>query len=115
MNAKQLRDKLIQIFGKDISLNKDFDFYAEQLKNDMQHSLVDWCRKCKDDLIRGHTPNKPHLNDLYVFFKKIGNKVRTILIKIKKQDFIEIHLSSHKYYDEKRKELGFKKSSYYGS
>jgi len=52
---------------------------------------------------------------LYIFFKKIGNNIRTILIKIKNKDFIEIHLADHKYYDDKRKELGFKKDSYYGS
>ena len=115
MNAKELRNELINIFGNNIVFNKEFDYYAEQLKEEMQIKLLEWCKKCKQDLFRGHTPLKPHLKDLYVFFKKIGNKIRTILIKIKNADFIEIHLSDHKYYDEKRKEFGFKKSSYYRS
>lgn len=115
MNAEQLRSEIINIFGKYILFNKDFDDYACQLKEDMYASLVEWCAQCKADQHRGQTPNKPHLQHLYVFFRKIGNQVRVVLIKEKNRDFIEIHLTGHRQYDDKRKELGFKKSSYYGS
>jgi len=115
MNAQELKSILVELFGNQIVFNKDFDFYAEQLKEDMQRDLIDWCKQCKEDLLRGYTPENKKMKHFYVFFKKIGNETRSILIKIKNQDFIEIHLADHTYYDDKRKELGLKKSSYYGS
>lgn len=115
MNASELRTKLVAMFGNQITFNKDFDFYAEKLKEDMQTDLLEWCTRCKEDLLRGYTPENKKMKHFYVFFNKIGSDIRSILIKIKNQDFIEIHLGDHRYYDDKRTEMGLKKGSYYGS
>ena len=115
MNVRKLREKIAEILGDKVYFNDDFDFYARGLKVEMKISLIDWCVYCKEGRLRGQTPLKEKMKNLYVFFKKIGNDTRAILVKVKNSDFIELHLVRHKEYDDIRKKFGFKKSSYYRS
>lgn len=115
MDAKILKQKLVELFGEQIRFNKDFERYILQLKEGMQEDFLRWCTDCKNNLLLGSVPPKKEFKHLYVFFRKIGNNVRAALIKEQNSDFIEIVLSDHYAYDRKRQELGYKQSSYYGS
>ena len=103
------------IFSQQLKFNKEFDTYAEQLKEGMLQDFFAWCNDCKNDLADRSTPPKKKYKHLMVFFRKIASDVRVTLIKEKNKDFIEILLNGHKHYDDTRMNLGYKKSSYYGS
>jgi len=45
------------------------------------------------------------------FVKRIGSTNRCIVLKIVNDDFKEIHLADHDYYNKIMKNLGLKKSS----
>jgi hypothetical protein len=111
----QLKQKLFEIFGSQLKFNKDFDKYANLLKEGMIRDLIDWCIRCKEKEEEGSQPKNDKLKHLFVFFRKIGSNVRVTLVKIKNADFIEIYLTDHSGYDDLRLEYGYKKSSYYGS
>ncbi|MFH1276008.1 MAG: hypothetical protein ABIH82_02765 [Candidatus Woesearchaeota archaeon] len=108
MNAEELKLKLKEIFGEQIIFNKEFDYYAEAIKN-IDNNLLEWCGFLKDDSSRSLRP--PNLLGHRVFIKKIGSTNRCIVIKIINGEFKEIHLADHSYYDKKMQELGLKKSS----
>jgi len=115
MESKEVRQKLLDIFGKKIKFNKDFDKYIIRLKKGMLNDFIEWCKRCKEEKELGSVPSKKEFKDLYVFFRKIASDVRVTLIKEQNKDFIEIRLEDHKAYDDIRLKLGYKKSSYYGS
>jgi len=115
MVSKELRQKLIKIFGEQIKFNKEFDSYASRLKEGMISDLIEWCINCKERKVDGSQPKREEFKHLFVFFRKIGSNVRVTIIKIKNNDFIEIRLENHKSYDDTRIQFGYKKSSYYGS
>ena len=115
MEGKEVRKQLHSIFGQQLKFNKEFDKYAEQLKEGMLQDFFTWCNDCKNDLADRSTPPKKKYKHLMVFFRKIASDIRVTLIKEKNKDFIEIILSGHRYYDDTRVKLGYKKSSYYGS
>ena len=115
MEGKEVRKQLHSIFGQQLKFNKEFDKYAEQLKEGMLQDFFAWCNDCKNDLADRSTPPKKKYKHLMVFFRKIASDIRVTLIKEKNKDFIEIILSGHKHYDDTRTKLGYKKSSYYGS
>ena len=115
MEGKEIRKQLLSLFGSQLKFNKEFDKYAEQLKEGMLQDFLAWCNDCKNDLADRSTPPKKQYRHLLVFFRKIASDVRAVLIKEKNSDFIEIILSGHKQYDDARMEFGYKKSSYYGS
>jgi hypothetical protein len=110
-----LKKKLIDIFGSQIEFNKDFDLYSDNLKEGMKLDLIKWCEDCFKGEALGSVPPKKEHKDLFVFFRKIGNSTRAILIKRQNNKFIELNLTNHLNYDNKRKDLGYKKSSYYKS
>jgi len=105
MSAEQLKHKIRKILGKQIIFNKDFDKYALQLKNKEQ--LLSWCKKIKSREI-APIPSSV-FNDTIIFIKKIGSSNRCIVIKLKNDEFSELHLASHSYYDKLRRVLGLKK------
>jgi len=115
MDGKKLQQKLIELFGAQIRFNKEFERYAQQLKEGMQEDFFQWCLECKNELALGSVPPRKEFKHLYIFFRKIGNNVRVALIKEQNSHFIEIILADHYAYDKKRQELGYKQSSYYGS
>ena len=115
MEDKEIRKQLLSIFGPQLKFNKEFDKYAEQLKEGMLQDFFAWCNDCKNDLADMSTPPKKQYKHLLVFFRKIASDVSAVLIKEKNSDFIEIILSGHKHYDNTRMKFGYKKSSYYGS
>jgi len=112
IKAKQL---LREILGDNIKINKTFDERFSNLKESMQEEFINWCIECKEGRALGSVPPKKGYRDLYVFFRKIGNNVRAVIIKKQNNGFIEVILENHDTYDEKRQELGYKKSSYYAS
>ena len=112
---ERVKQKLIEIFGNEIKFNKDFESNINNLKEGMKQDLIEWCSNCKNGIVLGSVPPKKNFKDLYVFFRKIGNNIRVVLIKKQNSNFIEIILSNHLDYDNKRKQLGYKKSSYYKS
>lgn len=108
MNAEELKLKLKEIFGNQIFFNKEFDKYAQTIKN-IDINLIEWCNRLKENKI---IPSKaPNLLDSLVFIKKIGSSNRCIVIKLVNGEFKEIHLGDHDYYDKLRKTLGLKKDS----
>ncbi len=115
MGGKEVRQKLLETFGKQIMFNKDFDSYVTRLKGGMLNDFIEWCRRCKENKELGSVPQKKEFKHLYVFFRKIASDVRVTLIKEQNKDFTEIRLEGHKDYDDTRLKLGYKKSSYYGS
>ena len=115
MEGKEARQKLVEIFGEQIVFNKEFDDYILKLKPGMVNDFIEWCKRCKENKELGSVPTKKELKNLYVFFRKIASDVRAVLIKEQNKEFIEIILDGHKAYDDKRVELGYKKSSYYDS
>ena len=108
MNAEELKQEIKRIFGEQIIFNKEFDYYAEDIKN-LSLTLLDWCQLINE---RKVPPiSKSILKDNIVFIKKIGSSSRCVVIKIKNREFKEIHLGDHNYYDKLTKDLGLKKSS----
>ena len=112
---EKLRHKIIELFGDQISFNREFDSNASKLKEGMAEDLLTWCAHCRDNEELGSVPARREFKDLYVFFRKIGSDVRVTLIKEQNKRFISISLQDHKGYDQTRQRLGYKKSSYYGS
>lgn len=108
MNAEELKQELRKIFGKQLTFNKEFDYYAKSIKN-IDLNLIEWCKLLKEDALKSLRP--PNLLGFRVFIKKIGSANRCIVIKIINGEFKEIHLADHDYYNKKMKELGLKKSS----
>lgn len=110
MNAEELKHELIGIFGSQLTFNKEFDEYADKLKN-IDKSLLEWCKLLKKMKIKPIISSK--LKDSIIFIKKIGSSNRCIVIKIKNGEFKEVHLGDHAYYDKLRNFLGLKKGSEY--
>lgn len=115
MEGKEVRQKLLEIFGCQIKFNKHFDSYVIKLKQGMLNDLIEWCRRCRENKELGSVPQKKEFKYLYVFFRKIASDIRVTLIKEQNKDFIEMIMDGHKSYDDTRMKLGYKKSSYYGS
>ncbi len=115
MNDLKIKERIIEIFGTQIRFNKDFEKHINELKDGMTVEFLEWCRRCKENKELGSVPPKKEFKHLYVFFRKIGSNIRTVLIKEQNGSFIEIILEDHKEYDNVRLKLGYKKSSYYGS
>ena len=110
-----IKKLITAVLGEDVVFNKDFDKHVLSLKGGMFEDFISWIKNCETGNILGSVPPKREFKDLYVFFRKIGNSKRAVLIKRQNSDFVELILSEHLAYDKKRKELGFKKSSYYKS
>lgn len=81
MEGKEVRQKLTELFGSQLRFNGDFDSFAGKLKQGMQDDLITWCSSCKDGVALGSVPPKKDCKDLFVFFRKIGNSIRAVLIK----------------------------------
>ena len=107
MNVEELKLELKKLFGEQITFNKEFDHYAQDIKN-ININLLNWCKQVKENEIKIISIRK---SDQLVFIKKIGSSNRCIIIKIKNEKFTEIHLGNHQYYDILTKKLGLKKSS----
>jgi hypothetical protein len=108
MNVEELKHNIKKIFGNEIIFNKEFDNYAAKIKN-IENYLIEWCTKLKSGQFVPLRP--PKLINSRIFIKKIGSANRCIVIKMVNEEFKEIHLADHNYYDQKMKELGLKKSS----
>ena len=106
MNFEELKHRLCSLFGDQIIFNKEFDAYAHSIKN-IDKILIEWCILLKENKIRAL--KAPKLGDGIVFIKKIGSSNRCIIIKIINDQFKEVHLADHTYYDRLRKVLGLKK------
>jgi hypothetical protein len=113
MKPEIAKQKLLDTLNQKLEFNRDFDRYFSNLKDSMQEELIKWCIDCKEGNAKGSVPKD--FKDLFVFFRKIGNSIRCTLIKKQNSDFIEIHLTEHREYDDLRTKLGYKRSSYYGS
>lgn len=109
MNAEELKHKIKEIFGEQVIFNKEFEFYAQAIKN-IEDNLLHWCILIKE----GKIPpiSKSRLGDKIVFIKKIGSSNRCIIIKLKNNEVEEVHLGNHIYYNHLTKILGLKQSSY---
>ena len=103
MNVEELKHSLREIFVDQIIFNNQFDYHAELIKN-VEDSLISWCNQVKERKIQ--PISKSVLKDKIVFIKKIGSSTRCIIIKIVNDEFKEIHLGDHKYYNELTKKLG---------
>jgi hypothetical protein len=106
-----MKTKICMIFdNNNLIFNKEFDNYFNSLKTDMEHKLIQWYKEIKS----GNIPHIPIATKKYreyiLFINKIADK-RAMVIRIKNSDYIEVHLSDHKYYDEQRKRFGIKKGS----
>lgn len=110
MHAEELKLKLREILGEQIEFNKEFDKYAETIKN-IDDNLMNWCKFVKEGKLRAN--RAPRREEVMVFIKKIGSSNRCIVLKIKNGEFKEVHLGDHAYYDKLRKELGLKSDSKY--
>ena len=108
MNVEKLKFELNILFGKQIVFNKEFDNYAQTIKN-LDENLLEWCKRVKNQELPPAYPKKA--KESVVFIKKIGSSNRCIVIKIKNGIFSEIHLGDHNYYDKLRKRLGLKEDS----
>lgn len=108
MNAEELRNKIKDIFGEQVLFNKEFDVYAQTIKN-IDHALISWCEEIRDQKIPAIFNSL--LGEKIVFIKKLGSSDRCIIVKIKNDGVKEVHLGDHKYYDFLRKKLGLKENS----
>lgn len=108
MNADELKHKLKEIFGDQIIFNRDFDKYANLIKNVGQ--FIGWCILVKEEKVRAFRASRN--DDCVVFIKKLGSMSGCLILKIKNGAVQEIHLGNHRYYDEVRKDLGLKKDSH---
>ncbi len=109
MNAEQLQSKLRDILGNQIIFNKEFNQFAQEIKN-IDENLIEWCIQIKEKKIKPITGSV--LDNKIVFIKKIGSSNRCIILKIINGEFKEVHLGDHTYYDKLTKLLGIKRSSH---
>ncbi len=109
MNVEEIKARLKEIFGGQITFNPEFDDYAKMIKN-LDPNLIDWCLLIKEEKIRAIPTSK--VLDTVVYIKKIGSSSRCIIIKIKNGVFTEVHLGDHDYYNKLRRNLGLKKGSH---
>lgn len=109
MNAEQLKSEIRKILSDGIVFNKEFDAYSALVKN-IDSLLLPWCRAVAE----GKIPPSPtpYKKDCIAFIKKIGSSSRCVILKMKNDTFIELHLANHRYYDLLRKDLGLKKGSH---
>ena len=107
MNVKELKSKIIEIFGSQILFNKEFDELAISINS--PEDLFSWCILIKERKIPSISNAK--LGEKIVFIKKIGSSNRCIIIKIRNGEFKEVHLGDHRYYNYLTSALGLKKSS----
>ncbi|MFH0978586.1 MAG: hypothetical protein V1837_04760 [Candidatus Woesearchaeota archaeon] len=115
MKPDEAKQKLHEMLGPQLQINPEFDKHFQDLKENMQTELIQWCQDCKDKKSKGSVPTNKKYKDIFVFFRKIGDNVRAVLTKKQNAEFMELHLQNHKAYDEIRLKLGYKKSSYYSS
>jgi len=115
MKDQKIKEEIIEIFGSQIRFNKNFEEHIDELKEGMITDFLEWCKRCKENKELGSVPPRKEFKHLYVFFRKIGSSIRTILIKEQNKYFIDIIIEDHKGYDDMRLKLGYKQSSYYGS
>src|SRR3989344_4937169 len=99
MDGKEMKQKLTELFGEQIRFNKEFEPYVDLLKEGMQEEFYGWCVQCKEGIALGSVPPRRQYKNLFVFFRKIGNTLRGVLIKEQNNGFIEIVLDSHEEYD----------------
>ncbi|MBN1503101.1 hypothetical protein JW930_06145 [Candidatus Woesearchaeota archaeon] len=113
ITAEKARELIKKIFENDeLFFNKEFDHHFDELKADMQHDFIDWCKEVEQGNIP-HTPiTHKRYRDWILFIDKKADK-RVLIVKVKNQAFIEVHLSGHKYYDDQRKRFGIKRGSRY--
>lgn len=108
MDVELLKQRLRDIFGNQISFNKEFDQIVHHVKN-FEENILPWCELLKQGKIKP-VPSS-YLGGSLIFIKKIGSSTRCIIIKVENGVFCEVHLGDHKYYDFLRKKLGLKESS----
>ena len=100
MTPEEARQKLLEMFGNRLVINKEFDKFFNLLKEGMQEDFLKWCEECKQGKAKGSVPLNSKYKDRFVFFRKTGGDVRSVLIKIQNSDFIELYLIEHKEYDD---------------
>lgn len=107
MHPEELKAALKTILGQHIVFNKQFDSYAQLLKNN-EELLLPWCEKVARKEI---PPIRSKTTNDIIFIKKLGSSTRCVVLKIVNGEFREVHLADHNYYDKLRKILGIKKDS----
>ena len=107
MKAEELKIEIKKILGEQVSFNREFDFFAENIKNN--ETLFEWCSLIREKKVKPISNSV--LGNQIVFLKRIGGSTRCIIIKIINGEVKEVHLADHDYYNKKMKELGLKKSS----
>ena len=58
MESKEVKQKLLELFGTQIKFNKEFDKYVDKLKDSMLIEFIDWCKRCKENKELGSVPQK---------------------------------------------------------
>ncbi len=51
MSVEDLRQKLKQLFGEQVVFNKEFDKFAENIKN-IDQNLLEWCERLRKGEIK---------------------------------------------------------------
>jgi len=118
VNPKDFREKIWEILSQEYKiefLGTDFEETVKKISETKAEQIYHWVKQVVEGNVAPIMKNirdKKYkgipLNKLLSFRKEIqisGNEHRILLIKIKNENYIEFHLSQHKYYDTLRKDL----------
>lgn len=105
MKAEEFRQIVLEILKSDIKFDKYVDLVINNTTEERQKSIIEWVRRCNAKEERPDM-SKAYKDIVAFIYKSNDNKIRGILTKEKNSYFIELFLGKHKYYEEKRRELG---------
>ena len=109
------QDYKIEFYGT------NFDKTIQVLSERKMQQIYSWIKQIIENRIRPLITNKNAsykevpLNQILTFRKEISinnNEHRIMLLKIKNLNYIELHLGTHKYYDQLRRSLGLTNKKY---
>lgn len=117
---KRIRELVIQEYNLEF-LGKNFDQICGLLTENRVEKIYQWVKDLVDERIQpifigsNKLYKEWEVSELLIFRYplSIGNiEYRILLVKVKNSVYIEFHLGDHKYYDQVRKDLDLKRTSY---
>ncbi|MCK5283579.1 MAG: hypothetical protein KAK00_09320 [Nanoarchaeota archaeon] len=101
----EVREKIEEILGGEISFEGHFNIVFDNLKENRKKQLIEWITECKEG--KSIPISSDRIKELLGFVLRFrSTNFRAILTKKKNEYFIALFLDKHKYYENERRKLG---------